>query len=81
MVAQYLYMAEVQDLPGSLKKYVSISCHLSWSKPREIEHNCWEMLFRAYWLVPCILQPLSEFGKGLEMSFELMIFLALLRSN
>lgn len=76
MVAQYFYMAELRNLPGLLKKYVSISRHLSWSKPREIEHKCWEMLFRAYWLMPCILQPRTGFGKSLEMSFELMIFLA-----
>lgn len=61
---------------GSLKKYVSISGHLRWSKPREIKHNCWEILFLAYWWVPCILQPRTAFGKGLEMSFEMMLFIA-----
>jgi hypothetical protein len=58
------------------KKILRISGHLGSTPLPEIKHNCWEKLFKSYTLVPSKLEPRSEFGKGLEMSFDLMIFLA-----
>jgi hypothetical protein len=60
----------------SSKKTLRISGHIGSTPLPEIEHSCWEKLFTSYMLVPSKLEPRSEFGKGLEVSFDLMIFLA-----
>jgi hypothetical protein len=41
-----------------------------------MKYGCWEALFQSCTLVACSLKPRLGFGKGLELSFDLMISLA-----
>ncbi|GFG18503.1 hypothetical protein IFM61392_10584 [Aspergillus lentulus] len=58
------------------KKALSISGHLSLGPSPEIDHCCWKELFQSCTLVISNLKPRIGFGKGLEMSFDLMLSLA-----
>jgi hypothetical protein len=58
------------------KKALTISGHLHLSPSPEIDHCCWEELFQSCTLVLSNLKPRIGFGKGMEMSFDLMLSLA-----
>jgi len=58
------------------KTSLQISCYLGSSRSSEMTFSCWETLFQSCTLVVSSLKPRLAFGKGLELSFELMISLA-----
>lgn len=58
------------------KRVVRISGHLGSTHSPEIEKYCWIQLFQSWTMVISRLGPRIGFGKGLEMSFDLMLSLA-----
>ena len=58
------------------KRLLRISSHLVTTRLPEMKYGCWEALFQSCTLVSCSLKPRLGFGKGLELSFDLMISLA-----
>ncbi|KAL3466886.1 hypothetical protein BJX64DRAFT_284037 [Aspergillus heterothallicus] len=59
-----------------LTKGLQITGHLRPTILSKTDSSCWEKLFQSYTMVSSKLKPRVGFGKGLEMSFNLMISLA-----
>ena len=68
----------MDDSQDPLKKFVLNICFSPQLQPLiEVEHNCWRPLFESCIVIdPEELKETESFGKGLEVSFELMISLA-----
>ena len=58
------------------KRLLRISSHLGTSRSPEMKYHCWEALFQSCTVAVCSLKPRLGFGKGLELSFDMMISLA-----
>lgn len=62
----------------SSKSEIHLSFTLLAEPLQELEHNCWQQLFRSCFVVEeeGLFEHLGPLGKGLEMSFDLMVSLA-----
>jgi hypothetical protein len=70
-----LYERQLSEVMSS-KRSLHIHSRLSSTHSPLVEHYCWEKLFQSWSLVMSKLTPRAEFGKGLEMSFDLMLSMA-----